>query len=121
MKRFKRTLLSMLGTLEEKQKSKWKDDAKPLVHAYSCTKNDVTGCAPYELIFGQAPRLAVDVVFGLPLQGTKHKSHSQHAKELKSRLEESFKIASENALKSAERNKTRFYQRIIPAALEVGD
>ncbi|KAK7921783.1 hypothetical protein WMY93_008685 [Mugilogobius chulae] len=121
VERFNRTLLSMLGTLEEKQKSKWKDYVKPLVHAYNCTKNDVTGYAPYELMFGRTPRLPVDMVFGLPLQGTKHKSHSQYVQHLKSRLEESFKIASENALKSAERNKTRFDQRIIPAALEVGD
>ncbi|KAK7945555.1 hypothetical protein WMY93_001283 [Mugilogobius chulae] len=121
VERFNRTLLSMLGTLEEKQKSKWKDYVKPLVHAYNCTKNDVTGYAPYELMFGRTPRLPVDMVFGLPLQGTKHKSHSQYVQHLKSRLEESFKIASENALKSAERNKTRFDQRIIPAALEVED
>lgn len=121
VERFNRTLLSMLGTLEEKQKSKWKDYVKPLVHAYNCTKNDVTGYAPYELMFGRTPRLPVDFAFGLPLQGSKHKSHSQYVQDLKSRLEESFRIASKNALKSAERNKTRFDQRIIPSALEVGD
>lgn len=88
----------MLGTLDEKQKSKWKDYVKPLVQVHNCTKNDVTGYAPYELMFGRTPRLPVDMVFGLPLQGTKHKSHSQYVQGLKSRLEESFKIASENAL-----------------------
>lgn len=62
------------------------------------------------------------VYFGIPeLQETKHKSHSKYIQGLKSCLEESFKIASENALKSAERNKIRFDQRIVPAALEVGD
>lgn len=41
--------------------------------------------------------------------------------DLKLPLEESFRIALKNTLKSAERNKTRFEQRIIPSALEVGD
>lgn len=37
--RFNRTLLSMLWTLKGKQKSKWREYVKPLVHAYNCTKN----------------------------------------------------------------------------------
>lgn len=35
---FNQTVLGMLGTLEDKQKSKWKDYVKPLVHAYNCTR-----------------------------------------------------------------------------------
>lgn len=50
VEQFNRTPLNMLGTLEEKQKSKWKEYVKPLVHAYNCTKND--GYSPYELMFG---------------------------------------------------------------------
>ncbi|KAM9741692.1 uncharacterized protein ACNS7B_012695 isoform 1-T1 [Menidia menidia] len=43
VERFNRTLLNMLGTLEMKQKSKWREYVKPLVHAYNCTRNEVTG------------------------------------------------------------------------------
>lgn len=121
VERFNRTLLNMLGTLETKQKSKWREYVKPLVHAYNCTKNEVTGFTPYELMFGRSPRLPVDLAFGLPLHGGKPQPHSQYVQDLKQRLEESYKIASRNAAKNAERNKLRFDQRITPSKLEVGD
>lgn len=59
----------MLGTLESKQKSKWKDHVKPLVHAYNCTRNDTTGYTPYELMFGRSPCLSVDLGCQLSKKG----------------------------------------------------
>jgi transposase InsO family protein len=64
-KRFNRTLLNMLGTLEPDQKKNWKAYVRPLVHAYNCTQHDSTGFPPYYLMFGRNPRLPVDIVFGL--------------------------------------------------------
>lgn len=121
VERFNRTLLSMLGTLEDKQKSKWREYVKPLVHAYNCTRNEVTGFAPYELLFGRCPRLPVDLAFGLPVREPPSTSHSEYVKNLRSSLQGSYKLASENALKSAAKNKTRFDQKITPCSLEVGD
>ncbi|XP_023181681.1 uncharacterized protein LOC111606158 [Xiphophorus maculatus] len=121
VERFNRTLLSMLGTLEPKQKSKWKEYVKPLVHAYNCTRNEVTGYSPYELMFGRCPRLPIDLAFGLPVFEEKCPSHSQYVQNLKSRLKESYQMASKNSARSAERNKTRFDQRVLPSKLEVGD
>ncbi|XDV44757.1 hypothetical protein PO909_012997 [Leuciscus waleckii] len=121
VERFNRTLLNMLGTLEAKQKTKWKDFVKPLVHAYNCTRNETTGYTPYELMFGRSPRLPVDLAFGLPLSGEKHQPHSQYVQNLKSWLKESYDIASKNATKASEKNKVRFDQRVIPSKLEPGD
>ncbi|XP_024862252.2 uncharacterized protein LOC108237361 [Kryptolebias marmoratus] len=121
VERFNRTLLAMLGTLEPKQKSKWIEYVKPLVHAYNCTRNEVTGYSPYELMFGRCPRLPIDLAFGLPICEKKCPSHSQYVQNLKSRLKESYQIASKNSARSAKRNKTRFDQRVLPSKLEVGD
>lgn len=121
VERFNRTLLSMLGTLQPQQKSRWKEYVKPLVHAYNCTKNEVTGYTPYELMFGRSPRLPVDLAFGLPVRNSSPTSHSQYVRDLRSRLEESYRLAATNAVKSAERNKTRFDQRVKPSVLEEGD
>ncbi|KAJ7995749.1 hypothetical protein DPEC_G00247820 [Dallia pectoralis] len=121
VERFNRTLLGMLGTLENQDKSHWKDFVKPLVHAYNCTRSDVTGFTPYELMFGRQPRLPVDLAFGLPVKEGQQKSHSQYVKHLKSRLEESYKIATRSAAKVAEKNQTRFDKRVTSSALDIGD
>ncbi|KAF7642191.1 hypothetical protein LDENG_00262800 [Lucifuga dentata] len=120
VERFNRTLLQMLGTLENKDKSHWHEFVKPLVHAYNCTWNDVTGFTPYELMFGRQPRLPVDLAFGLPTTSSPQ-SHSQYVRELKGRLEESYQVATESASKTAERNKLRFDQRVVDSTLEIGD
>lgn len=121
VERFNRTLLDMLGTLENQDKSHWKDFVKPLVRAYNCTRSEVTGFTPYELMFGRQPRLPVDLAFGLPVKEEQQKSHSQYVKHLKSHLEESYKIATRSAAKVAEKNKTRFDKRVTPSALDIGD
>uniref|UniRef100_A0A8P4K456 Gypsy retrotransposon integrase-like protein 1 n=1 Tax=Dicentrarchus labrax TaxID=13489 RepID=A0A8P4K456_DICLA len=121
VERFNRTLLNMLGTLDNKDKSQWRNFVKPLVHAYNCTKNDVTGFTPYELMFGRQPRLPVDLAFALPLRDGEYKLHSQYVQRLKSQLEESYEIATRNAKKIAEKNKARFDRHVTASKLEVGD
>lgn len=120
VERFNRTLLQMLGTLENEKKSRWKEFVKPLVHAYNCTRNDTTGYTPYELMFGRQPRLPVDLAFGLPTD-TPTRSHSQYVQDLKNRLRESYEVAVKNAGKVAERNKRRFDNRVVASTLEEGD
>nr|XP_061828743.1 uncharacterized protein LOC133614632 [Nerophis lumbriciformis] len=121
VERFNRTLLNMLGTLQDQDKTHWRDFVKPLVHAYNCTRNDVTGYSPYELMFGRQPRLPIDLVFGLPVSGNPQTSHSQYVEKLKSHLEDSYRIATKNAEKVMGRNKSRFDKRVTPSELSVGD
>ncbi|KAL1268489.1 hypothetical protein QQF64_033852 [Cirrhinus molitorella] len=121
VERFNRTLLNMLRTLEAKKKSCWKEYVKPLVHAYNCTRNETTGFSPYELMFGQQPRLPVDLAFGLPLRGKADVTHSQYVKNLKSSLQESFRIAVEHSKRMAEKNKTCYDKHVTASELENGD
>lgn len=121
VERFNRTLLSMLGTLKDKQKSHWSDYVKALAHAYNCTKNEVTGFSPYELMFGRQPRLPVDLAFGLPVGNKRKSPHSQYVKALKSHLEESYRLATQATVKSGLRNKARFDKMVTESTLEVGD
>lgn len=121
VERFNRTLLNMLGTLQDQDKTHWKDFVKPLVHAYNCTRNDVTGYSPYELMFGRQPRLPVDLAFGLPVSEKTSTSHSQYVEKLKFHLEESYRIATENSEKVMGRNKLRFDKQVTASELSVGD
>lgn len=36
---------------------------KSLVYSYNCTSNESTRLSPFELMFGQNPRLPIDAVF----------------------------------------------------------
>lgn len=121
VERYNRTLLSMLGTLKDKEKSRWREYVRPLTHAYNCTKNEVTGFSPYELMFGRQPRLPIDIAFGLPVKEGSTTSHSQYVRNLKSYLKDSYQLASDNAKKVADKNKRRFDMKIREATLNIGD
>ena len=61
--RFNRTLMNMLGTLEDDQKKDWKKHISTMVHAYNATRHATTGQSPFYLMFGGQARLPVDLFF----------------------------------------------------------
>ena len=63
--RFNCTLLSMVGTLTNEKKPKYLPD---LVMAYNSATHYSTGYSPYFMMFGQQPRLPVDIAMGITLE-----------------------------------------------------
>ena len=61
--RFNSTLLDMLGTLENVQKSDWKKYVNFLVYSYNCTPHESIRVSPFKLMFGCKPKLPIDSVF----------------------------------------------------------
>uniref|UniRef100_A0A3B3TDH6 Gypsy retrotransposon integrase-like protein 1 n=1 Tax=Paramormyrops kingsleyae TaxID=1676925 RepID=A0A3B3TDH6_9TELE len=121
VERFNRTLISILGTLQEEDKMRWKDFVQPLVHAYNCTKHDTTSFPPYQLMFGRQPNLPIDIAFGLNFGERKKQSHLQYVRNLKESLSESCKIAAEHSSRSAFQNKCYFDKKVRESKLEAGD
>ncbi|KAL7824273.1 hypothetical protein SRHO_G00342580 [Serrasalmus rhombeus] len=121
VERFNRTLLDLLGTLSEKKKENWRKYVKPLVHAYNCTRNDTTGEAPFLLMFGRQPRLPIDLSFGISPEGHHIKTHSTYVRDLKNRLKQAYRLASENAEKHQLMNKRRWDAKVTAAVIEEGD
>ena len=70
VERFNHTLLHMLGTLEEYQKSDWKAHVLTLVHPYNAIMHAWTGYPPYFLMLCRNPRLPL--VGSLDLQFAHH-------------------------------------------------
>ena len=65
--RFNKTLLGMLGTLPQDAKKNWQKWVPTLVHAYNSTVSNVTGYSPHYLMFGQIPRLPIDIEYGVSI------------------------------------------------------
>ena len=60
--RFNKTLLGMLWTMADNEKSRWKNHINKMVFAYNCRRNDATSYSPYELLFGRKPHLTIDII-----------------------------------------------------------
>lgn len=91
------------------------------MHAYNCTKHEITGFTPYELMFGRQPRLPIDLAFRVPANDSHNEFHSQYVKTLKTHLQESYELARKNATKVAARNKAWYDRRMAESSLDVGD
>lgn len=120
--RFNQTLLNMLGTLESHQKDDWKSYVAPLVHSYNTTCHDSTGYSPFVLMFGRHPRLTIDAYLGLKSpEESEVRSKEHYATKLKKRLQFAYKVASNEARKSAEKNNRNYDLKVRETTLEVGD
>ncbi len=111
VERFNRTLLQMLKTLTERQKANWKDALNKLIFAYNCTRCNVTGFSPFQLLFGRSPKLPIDALFGLNSDNNSQ-SYSEYMERWTKGMQEACEIAREQANKCAERNKRNYDQRV---------
>lgn len=119
--RFNRTLLSMLGTLEQRHRQKWSQHVSLMVHAYNNTRNEATGYSPYYLMFGREARLPIDLCFGLEVDGDDTNTHHQYVEKLRQELRHAYQLASEASKKSHQRNKRRYDNRVRVHNLQEGD
>ena len=117
--RFNRTLLSMLRTLTEEQKSDWKNHLPKVIHAYNCTTSEATGYSPFFLLFGRPPRLPVDLLFETESENCA-RSSQEYVEKWGRRMAEAYDIASRNASKSADRGKRQYDKKRYGPTLQVG-
>ena len=112
----------MIGTLDQDHKDKWPDWVSTLTHAYNCTRCELTGFSPYYLMFGQVPRLPVDIEYGITQPQLMEKSQQNYARNLRAKLNWAFRVAKEASDKEALRQK-QYYdrkmhcQKIVPGDL----
>ncbi|XP_048251763.1 uncharacterized protein LOC124124353 [Haliotis rufescens] len=118
--RFNRTLLNMLGTLKPDQKYDWKGFVGPLVHAYNATRHESTGYSPFYLMFGREARLPIDLAFGIEINKDKQ-TLTSYVKALKTRLEQSYKIATSASREAQKKQKTGYDVKARGATVQSGD
>lgn len=120
VERMNRTLLQMLKTLTETQKSNWKESLNKLVFAYNCTRCEVTGYSPFYLLYGRSPRLPVDMLFGLHTESGSS-GQRDYVEKWKRGMEEAYAIANQNAQKAAERSKRHYDTKVRSSVLRPGE
>ena len=120
IERYNRTLLNMLGTLNQQQKSEWRKYVKPLTHAYNCTVNETTGFTPYFLMFGRHAKLPIDIAFGTD-PDIHRNSGKSYVSDLKERLRFAYELARKNITKSQLKNQSQYNKHAHAIALEDGD
>jgi len=108
VERFNSTLLKMLGTLGETEKSDWKSYVAPMVHAYNVTIHKSTGYSPYFLMLGRHPKLAIDAMLGLTANDDTFTSSHEYIRKLRERLSHAYKKAEDIAKKTCQDDKARY-------------
>lgn len=117
--RFNRTLLNMLGTLNEDQKSRWKEHLGTLVHCYNCTPHQTTGYTPYKLMFGRDPNLPVDNLYKAPTEG--QCSPSEFYNKLRKEIVYCQDLARKHSNFKANKVKQYYDVSARASGLEIGD
>ena len=107
VERFNQTLLSMLRTLPEHKKSRWRDYLQKVVHAYNCTRHSATGFSPFYLLCGRSPKLPIDVIFDAkPTVGSKSsESYPEYVRKWRGAMKEACDIAAKRTQRSQQQNK----------------
>lgn len=63
--RYNRTMHDYLRTLPPEKKQKWPEYLSELVYTYNVTPHSTCQISPYELLFGQPPKLPINFLLGI--------------------------------------------------------
>ena len=123
VERMNSTLLQMLRTLPEEQKSRWPEKLNKLTFAYNSTKHSSTGFSPHFLMFGREPILPVDLCLGLLPQEKMlpAKNYSKFVKDWEDQMTEAYTIAKERCDKVKDYAEEHWRNRLIASKLKPGD
>ena len=119
--RFIQMLISMIGTLETKNRQHEKDYLPTLVHAYDCTKNHATDFSPYYLMYRQKPRLLTDIRFGLASPQAEKHSHNKFLAKVSAQLRWCYELANLHQCKESTHHKCIYDHKMRASKLEPGD
>ena len=119
--RYNRTLMNMLGTLQEHQKADWKSHISTLTHVYNATEHESTGYSPFYLMFGRHPRLAIDSFLGLQKDVETRKRHKDYVDGFKAQLDNAYRTANEEAKDAARKQKKHYDKKVRHVAPQPGE
>ena len=111
----------MIGKLDDERSKNWPSHLGSIVHAYNATRSLVTGFSPYYLMFGQRPRLPIDLIFPMARRNVITKDVEEYVTVLYDRLREAVIKALLNADHEAQRQKRVYDKKAGAVDLQPGD
>ena len=102
----------MIGKLDPKCHRKWLELLRSVLIAYNATCSLVTGFSLYYLMFGQRPRLPIDLLFPTHWEHNLTRTIDEYVEMLYKCLQKSVKLAQDSALKEALRQKCLYKRKV---------
>ena len=124
VERMNRTVINMLKTLGEKEKTNWQIYLSKLAFAYNTTINKATGYSPYYLMFGRSPRLPIDLMFDIEPHEVGENIQIPYRKFVENwekSMQQAFEIVRGHTQKCGNRNKQCYDKKIHGVEISIGD
>ena len=115
-----RTNKAALTSLVNDRMDDWDTKLQFIQFAYNTSVNATTKCTPFELMYGRAPRLPLDLILpevDIDLQLTQE----QYASEVKATLENAYELIKNNRDCKMDKNKFNHDRKARAANYETGD
>lgn len=119
--RFNRTLGNMIRALPPSDKQKWPQMLQTLTFTYNCTAHELTGYAPFNLMYGRIPRLPIDVMFHSVERDNDITDYHSYVKRMRDDLKEALTMAQVNASAGQQRQADLYNKRIKGTDIDEGD
>ena len=119
--RVHQTLQRMIGKLDPEKRKRWPAHIGSIIIAYNSTRSLVTRYSPYYLMFGQRPRLSIDLLFPTCRTQMLTRTINKYVASLYDRLQNSLVIAQDCTVKEAQRQKWLYDCKVGAVELRPGD
>ena len=106
--------------IQKNARNGWRTLGSVLI-AYNATRSLVMGYSPYYLMFGQRPRLPIDLLFPTHREHNLTHTIDEYVETLYKHLRKSVKIAQDSALKEALWQKRLYDRKVGAVELQSGD
>ena len=116
-----KTIIRMIGKLEQDKKACWSEHLPEMLAAYNGTHSVVTGYSPYFLLFGRKARMPVDYLF-TTLHNSQHQTKMEvSVAAMQKRLKEAFAVARHLTSQEAAKQRHYYDRKAGAVALQPGD
>ena len=96
-----RTIQALLSAFASKRKDDWDLWLDSVTFAYNTSKHDALGISPYQVVFGQPPRLPTELELGMPLKNPS--TQCEHLVSVRSAFHDVRPIAEEHLSKASQK------------------